>query len=191
MTDPAAVAETAWWAYDGWQRWARAAGKLAVVAVLTYLLVTFALFVLQRRLVFPAGTSAARLRAADFAGGRDLRDIRVETADGLRLHGWLAVAPGGPVGRGDRRLILLLHGNGGDRRQPAGGKPTRFTALGWDVLLTDYRGYGENPGSPYRSRPARRRRGVVGRPNGDRRRVPAGVEPSSPARASAAGSRCG
>ena len=97
--------------------------------------------------MFPASRSEAPLRAAAFAGGRDLRDATATTADGLTLHGWHAVAPGGPAETSERGLVLYLHGNGGDRRWRL-GEVDAFAAAGWDTLLFDYRGYGENPGGP-------------------------------------------
>ena len=147
MADPATAAAASGWFYESWPWWARSGGKLAVVAALVYLLVAVALFVLQRRLVFPAGTSSFPLKAAGYADGRDLRDLTATTVDGLELHGWLAVAPGGPDAAADRRLVLYLHGNGGDRRVRL-GEADALNAAGWDVLLAEYRGYGENPGSP-------------------------------------------
>ena len=146
LADPAA-ATAAGWFYEAWPWWARAGGRLAVAAVLVYLLVAVALFVFQRRLVFPAGTSSSPLTAAEYAGGRDLRDVTAATADGLELRGWLAVAPGGPADPGERRLVVYLHGNGGDRRIRL-GEADALNAAGWDVLLAEYRGYGENFGSP-------------------------------------------
>ncbi len=142
---PAAAALAA--RYAAWPWWARASGKSLAVVMLTYLLVAAALYMLQRRMVFPAGRSDARLAAAGFANGRDLRDVTATTADGLTLHGWLARAPGGPADAAPRRAVLYLHGNGGDRRIRL-GETDALNALGWDVLLFDYRGYGENPGSP-------------------------------------------
>ena len=147
MADPATAAAASGWFYEAWPWWARSGGKLAVVAVLVYLLIAVTLFVLQRRLVFPAGTSSFPLKAAGYADGRDLRDVTATTADGLTLRGWLAVAPGGPAAPGERRLVLYLHGNGGDRRIRL-GEADALSAAGWDVLLAEYRGYGENPGSP-------------------------------------------
>ena len=130
-----------------WPWWARSGVKLLAVLVLTYLLVAALLYVLQRRLIYPAGRSEARLTAAAYAGGRALSDVTATTSDGLTLHGWLAAAPGGAAGAANRRVVLYLHGNGGDRRIRL-GEADALNAAGWDVLLFDYRGYGENPGSP-------------------------------------------
>ena len=133
--------------FAAWPWWARAGGKLLLVLALTYLFVAVLLYVLQRRMVFPAGVSASPLSAAQFAGGLDLRDVTATTGDGLSLHGWLGRASGGPSDVAHRNLVLYLHGNGGDRRIRL-GEIDALNARGWDVLLFDYRGYGENPGSP-------------------------------------------
>ncbi|MEM9700952.1 MAG: alpha/beta hydrolase [Planctomycetota bacterium] len=133
--------------YAALPRWARIAAKCVAVLVLTYLFVAVALFVLQRRLIFPAGRSEVRLTAAEFAGGRDLSDLTAKTADGLTLHGWLGRAPAEPERTADRRAVLYFHGNGADRRLRLSDVDA-LNADGWDVVLFDYRGYGENPGSP-------------------------------------------
>ena len=74
--------------------------------------------------------------------GMRYRDLETETADGERLHGWWIVARGGALGH-----LLLCHGNAGnigDRVLHA----ALLTAVGFDVLLFDYRGYGRSSGRP-------------------------------------------
>ena len=74
--------------------------------------------------------------------GLDYRDLTLETDDGERLHGWWIGARAGALGH-----LLLCHGNAGnvgDRVVHAG----LLTAVGFDVLLFDYRGYGRSSGSP-------------------------------------------
>jgi fermentation-respiration switch protein FrsA (DUF1100 family) len=71
----------------------------------------------------------------------DYRDLRPETDDGERLHGWWIGARTNPLGH-----LLLCHGNAGnigDRVLHA----ALLTAVGFDVLLFDYRGYGRSSGS--------------------------------------------
>ncbi|MFY1599766.1 alpha/beta hydrolase, partial [Micromonospora sp. WMMD737] len=71
------------------------------------------------------------------------RDVSFPTADGLQLDAWFLPARGGPA-------VLILGGNGGDRsmRAPLAAALHR---MGLSVLLTDYRGYGGNPGRPSES----------------------------------------
>jgi fermentation-respiration switch protein FrsA (DUF1100 family) len=91
----------------------------------------------QRRLVyFPDGrTPVFDLEAAGW------REVTFTTSDGLTLHGWYrAPPPGAPV-------VIVFSGNGGNRgdRAPLG---VALAEESHGVLLTDYRGYGGNPGNP-------------------------------------------
>ncbi len=71
------------------------------------------------------------------------RDVTLRTSDGLRLHAWFvpAYAPANGV------TVLVANGNAGDRslRSPLA---QALAQEGISVLLFDYRGYGDNPGSP-------------------------------------------
>ena len=69
------------------------------------------------------------------------QEVAYDTEDGLTLHGWFLPA--------DRTIatVVVFHGNGGtraDRADLAAGLAER----GMAVLLAEYRGYGECPGSP-------------------------------------------
>ena len=74
--------------------------------------------------------------------GLTYRDLELTTGDGERLHGWWVEARADRVGH-----LLLCHGNGGnigDRVLHA----ELLTAVGFDVVLFDYRGYGRSTGRP-------------------------------------------
>jgi len=70
-----------------------------------------------------------------------LHDVRFNTEDGVRLHGWWAPREGAS------RTVLWFHGN-------AGNLSHRYEdfmmlhRLGCQVLIVDYRGYGRSDGSP-------------------------------------------
>lgn len=93
---------------------------------------------LNSLLYFP---SRAIIETPDRAG-LDYRDLRLETDDGERLHGWWIRARTDSHGH-----LLLCHGNAGnvgDRVLHA----DLLTAAGFDLLLFDYRGYGRSSGRP-------------------------------------------
>ena len=93
---------------------------------------------LNSLLYFP---SQATIETPDRAG-LDYRDLALETDDGERLHGWWIGARTDSLGH-----LLLCHGNAGnvgDRVLHA----ALLTAAGLDVLLFDYRGYGQSTGRP-------------------------------------------
>lgn len=84
------------------------------------------------------------LRGTPAQIGVPYEDVRLRSADGTRLHGWLLPARS-PTRRG---LIYFLHGN-------AENISTHYVAMswlnhhGWDLFLIDYRGFGLSEGSPH------------------------------------------
>lgn len=70
-------------------------------------------------------------------------DVSFTTADGLTLHTWMF----GPTTQPRNMAVLFCPGNAGSRanRFSIG---TELAALGYTVLLLEYRGFGGNPGKP-------------------------------------------
>jgi fermentation-respiration switch protein FrsA (DUF1100 family) len=73
--------------------------------------------------------------------GIEAENVFLETEDGVRIHGFFLPSPGAS------RSLLFLHGNAGNasHRLP---NAAELAALGVDVLLLDYRGYGLSEGRP-------------------------------------------
>jgi len=82
-------------------------------------------------------TPGAELRPAQL--GLSGEEVFLDTADGVRIHGFWLPAPGAT------RALLFLHGNAGNasHRLP---NAAQLLALGTHVLLLDYRGYGLSGG---------------------------------------------
>ena len=74
--------------------------------------------------------------------GLDGEEVWLQSEDGVRLHAFWVRAP-----LPADRALLFLHGNAGNasHRLPNAGE---LAALGADVLLLDYRGYGLSEGRP-------------------------------------------
>ncbi|MBU0714492.1 MAG: alpha/beta hydrolase [Verrucomicrobia bacterium] len=73
--------------------------------------------------------------------GLAYESVALMTADDTRLAGWYVPCEGA------RGTVLMCHGNGGnigDRLHPI----SLFHGLGLNVLVFDYRGYGESTGKP-------------------------------------------
>lgn len=68
-------------------------------------------------------------------------ELQLRAEDGVRLHAFRLPAPGAT------RALLFLHGNAGNasHRLP---NAAELAALGAEVLLLEYRGYGRSEGSP-------------------------------------------
>lgn len=73
--------------------------------------------------------------------GLEYEDLEITTADDLRLHGWWI-----PHER-PRGVLLFFHGNAGNISDRLDSIEI-FHRLGLDVLILDYRGYGQSEGSP-------------------------------------------
>ena len=127
--------------------------------MLTVLLVVLGLYaglclllvLTQERLVYFPDTSAP-VRPPSAA---DVEELSLQTADDVTLSAWLVRGPAshggpdspdGPDG-GTRSAVLFCHGNGGHLGSRLGAARA-FAAMGHDVLLFDYRGYGASAGRP-------------------------------------------
>lgn len=131
---------------------ARSIRQVLVILLALYcgLLLMFA--ALQRSMIYqPVRTS--RLAPPQPPAGGQVLPVECRTADGLTLHGW-HWKPQQQAEDASPWVVLYLHGNGGNRSH-RDGPCTLLTELGAEVLIFDYRGYGENAGQPTESGLAR------------------------------------
>jgi fermentation-respiration switch protein FrsA (DUF1100 family) len=77
----------------------------------------------------------------------EVADVELHAAGGLTLHGWHFSAQPADRTSDQRLLVLYFPGNAGNRRDRI-LDCREFARLHCDVLLFDYRGYGDNGGSP-------------------------------------------
>jgi uncharacterized protein len=109
-----------------------------IVLLIGYVGAVALLYVVQRALMYFADTARMPPAAAGLPGAEE---ILLDAADGERLVAW-HVPP-----RGDRPVVLYLHGNGGALSHRA----ERFRALtadGTGLVAIDYRGFGGSTGRP-------------------------------------------
>ncbi len=116
----------------------RTAKVLGTGLVGAYLTIHVALFFLQDSLLFFPSTHVA---ATPEDEGLEYERFTVPSTDGAQLSGWYIPSP-------DARGVVLYHhgnaGNIGGRVGPA----SRLHAQHLDVVMFDYRGYGESTGAP-------------------------------------------
>jgi fermentation-respiration switch protein FrsA (DUF1100 family) len=110
---------------------------IAAVAA-AYLLGVGALFTFQRSMMYPANQYRP---APAQLGVPEMQVVTLRTRDGLDLIGWYAPP------RGERVTVVFFHGNG-DFVGAYSGLARQLIDRGFGVLLTSYRGYSGNPGSP-------------------------------------------
>lgn len=114
---------------------------LALFASLTYVLVALAVYLFQGRMVFLANLPGRDLTASPADIGLAFEDVTIPTPDLEQLHGWYihAAQP--------RGVLLFFHGNAGNISHRLESIAT-FHRLHLDVLIIDYRGYGQSTGTP-------------------------------------------
>ncbi len=104
-----------------------------------YLLVVFFLFFFQRSLLYLPVKE--KIEKTDYSN-TGLKKVHIKTADGLILKS-LYKKPNSQT----NKLILLFHGNAGNISHRI-DKFSPFLKFGYGMLFLEYRGYGENLGTP-------------------------------------------
>lgn len=109
-----------------------------ILGVSVYVLAACAMYLLQRKLQYPAENKRLTPEGVGISGARV---VNLKTPDGETVVLWYAPArPGRPT-------ILYFHGNAGEK----GDRPLRFKyyqSRGFGVAYLSYRGYGGSSGSP-------------------------------------------
>ncbi|MCU0490738.1 MAG: alpha/beta fold hydrolase [Chloroflexaceae bacterium] len=110
--------------------------RLLLLLALGYGLLCGALFLLQERLIFFPQRDGPGTR---YEFGVPVEEVFI-SVDGAQLH---ALHFRAPEAAG---VVLYLHGNAGSLRSWGALGPA-FVRRGYDVLMVDYRGYGQSSGS--------------------------------------------
>lgn len=117
------------------------AALLLLVLAGLYGAILFYVYARQARLLYQPQASHRTLSATPGAIGLGYEDLRIRAPDGVTLHAWLV--PAGP----GRPVVLFCHGNAGniaDRLDTV----RLLHGLNVNVLIFDYRGYGQSTGRP-------------------------------------------
>lgn len=115
--------------------------RLLAAALLAYSILVLLTCALQSKLLYLRSVPGRELEAAPSDAGLPFDQVRIETADGVRLHGWYL--PAQPA----RATLLFFHGNAGNISHRLDSLRI-FHDVGLSVLIIDYRGYGRSEGTP-------------------------------------------
>jgi fermentation-respiration switch protein FrsA (DUF1100 family) len=99
------------------------------------------LFIMQPRLLYYPDMPGRELEATPAAVGLAYEEVVLHTSDGVRLHAWFV-----PVAQA-RATVLFCHGNAGNISHRLDSIQL-LHSLGLQVLIFDYRGYGQSEGRP-------------------------------------------
>jgi fermentation-respiration switch protein FrsA (DUF1100 family) len=112
--------------------------KLLLAALACYAVLVLVIYLMQARMLYLADVPGRSLEQTPADIGAEFRDVSIETADHVRLHGWYI--PGA-----SDRVLLFFHGNAGNISHRL-ESIRQFLQLGLSVLIIDYRGYGQSEG---------------------------------------------
>ena len=112
-------------------------------AFVLYVSFSLMLYLLQDRMVFLPHMPGRELDTTPMSLGLEYEDAWIDTADGERLHGWFIPANEDRA----RGTLLFFHGNAGNISHRM-ESVLIFNRLGLNVLIVDYRGYGQSGGKP-------------------------------------------
>lgn len=128
----------------GWLR--RVIRIVIVYGCIPYLSVTAIFAIFQRSLMYQP-TVAENLTVTNLRLGDDFgRDVQIQTEDGHILHGWLIRHLQKGLEAGDAPLVVYFPGNAANRHERIADL-REIAAAGFDVLIFDYRGFGDSTGT--------------------------------------------
>lgn len=113
---------------------------LLTIAVIYGVLVAMLYFSQSRMLYYP-NLPSRKIAATPEQIGLNFEEIFFTTSDGMKLHGWFLPA------ENTQGTLLFLHGNAGNISHRLDSL-LLFHALSLNVLIFDYRGYGQSTGKP-------------------------------------------
>jgi len=102
----------------------------------------------EKSLIFFPSPDSLPIQTGGTVGGCSFTDHIFSTEDGVKLHNrWFRPHSSSDADRAMRKIVLFFHGNAGN----LSGRTelmVRLAALGVEVLIIDYRGYGHSEGRP-------------------------------------------
>ncbi|MEB8345136.1 alpha/beta fold hydrolase [Flavobacteriaceae bacterium KMM 6898] len=110
---------------------------IGIILVFLYVVLCSLIYFYQEKLIFVPTKLTADYKF-DFKG--NFEEINLKTIDGVSLNNLLFKADS------TKGIIFYLHGNGGSL-EGYGKQADFYTNLGYDIFMTDYRGYGKSEGS--------------------------------------------
>ena len=125
-------------------------------ALLTYVSIVVVMTVMQRSLIYHPLTAEALNAGSTGSVPSGVYDFAFRGADGTPLNGWYFRRYMRSAESGEEmtkqltdssRVVLYFAGNAGNRSARV-DQCEMLAAFGADVLIADYRGFGDNPGSP-------------------------------------------
>ena len=119
----------------------RTALKFLLIAVVLYTGIAALIYFRQDGLIYYPEIAGRALGASPQRIGLAYEDVELRSEDGVRLHGWFI------PNEDARGTLLFLHGNAGNISHRLDSIEL-FHRMNLNVLIIDYRGYGQSEGKP-------------------------------------------
>lgn len=127
--------------------WKWLARLVILYVLIPYVAVTVTFTVMQRQLMYrPTVSDSLRLKNLKLESDLGI-DVELKTTDGHTLGGWLLKGKENREEHGEAWLIIYFPGNSLNRFERLDDL-REVAAIGFDVLVFDYRGFGDSSGSP-------------------------------------------
>ncbi|HQZ68075.1 MAG TPA: alpha/beta hydrolase [Planctomycetaceae bacterium] len=126
-----------------WKR--RILRTACIYMLLPYFAVTLIFTLAQRRLMYRPSVNGSLSVNVLRLDQSEVSDVRLRTPDSETLNGWLF--KGKPSESAPRKLLIYFPGNSLNRHERITDL-REVAALGFAVLIFDYRGFGDSTGSP-------------------------------------------
>jgi len=120
--------------------------KILPTGVAIYVILNVYVYFMQPGMIYYPNIPGRELVSSPKSIGLDYEDVELLTDDGARIHGWFI-----PYDRASDMqkpaTLLFLHGNAGNISHRLDSIKL-FNNLGLNILIIDYRGYGQSTGKP-------------------------------------------
>jgi len=113
--------------------------KLLAIGICIYAVVVAFVYYQQSNLIYYPDMPGRSLVATPQQIGLEYQDVELVTGDNIRLHGWFIPK------QAAKGTLLFFHGNAGNVSHRLESIEL-FHRLGLNVLIIDYRGYGQSEG---------------------------------------------
>jgi len=120
--------------------------KILPTGVVIYIILNAYVYFMQPGMIYFPDIPGRKLVSSPKSIGLDYDNVELITNDGTRIHGWFIPDNRAPDMR-KQATLLFFHGNAGNISHRLDSIKL-FNNIGLDILIIDYRGYGQSTGSP-------------------------------------------
>lgn len=120
--------------------------RILPIGVAVYVILSAYVYFMQPGMIYYPNIPDRKLVSSPKSVGLDYENVELITDDGTRIHGWFI-----PYDKASdtqkQATLLFLHGNAGNISHRMDSIKL-FNNIGLNILIIDYRGYGQSTGKP-------------------------------------------